>query len=64
MEKDETKQHGAAQVFKDGHTALLTTQLQTPVEDESTFQYSYKPPRGPGVREKGKSMYIFNKINF
>ena len=51
----------SAQVYKDGHRGLLSTEFSTPAEDKTTFRVSYKPPQGPGVPLKGKFAHSYNK---
>ncbi len=48
-----------AQLFKNGHTGLLTINQTAPSEQLTTVRTSYRPPRGPDVRLKGKlTMYV------
>ena len=36
-----------AQLYKDGHEGLLTINSDDPVDSQTTYRHSYKPPTGP-----------------
>ena len=43
-------------IMKTGHKGLLTTNISEGFEKETTFRESYKPPKHPGVRQKGTNI--------
>lgn len=44
----------SAQLFKDGHKGVLTTEFDAKVDTLSTVRDSYRVPQKPGVRQKGE----------
>jgi len=56
------KSTSAAQVFKDGHTGLLSTDVNSGVEKVTTVMDDYRPPRGPGVRMRGKKAELLEQM--
>ena len=44
----------SAQIYKDGHAGLLSTDVTARVEKLTTVRDSYRPPQGPNVRQIGK----------
>ena len=47
----------SAQLFRSGHTGLLTTHFDKPVAGVTTMKDSYRKPAKPGVRERGETGY-------
>lgn len=42
-----------AQLMRDGHKGLLTTEFDTKVEDKTNVRISYKPPKRNPVGQEG-----------
>lgn len=42
-----------AQIFKDGHKGLLTTNFEDGVSNVTEIRENYKPPKGTGIRTLG-----------
>ena len=53
----------SAQVFKDGHGGLLSTNFEAKAPSVTEVRENYKPPRGPGVRTQGKDSHICHTPN-
>lgn len=49
-------------IMKTGHKGLLTTNIKEGFEKETTFRESYKPPKDPGVRQRGVKAELLEKM--
>lgn len=55
IDKDE-KITSSAQIFRDGHSGILTTELDARVDNVTTVRHSYKKPEPCGVRLVGNGI--------
>lgn len=55
IDKDE-KITSSAQIFRDGHSGILTTELDARVDNVTTVRHSYKKPEPCGVRLVGNDI--------
>lgn len=56
------EQTSGAQMFKDGHIGLLTSNLGASAEKLTTFRDSYKKPEPPNVRQKGSKAEMLEQM--
>jgi len=60
---DESKEgQCSAQLFRDGHVGLLTTNLEAQPVNESTVKASFKPPVQSGVRLEGTKADLMKQM--
>lgn len=61
IDKDE-KITSSAQIFRDGHTGILTTELDARVDNVTTVRHSYKKPEPCGVRLVGNGIKNYRPV--
>ena len=56
----DAKAESSAQLYKDGHPGILSTEFDATAEKDTTFKVSYRPPEHPGVRLMGELFDILH----